>query len=564
MKFENMQYVRPDLDALETQFRETLLKFQGADTLETAVEMVNQLNHLRQQTSQMFVLVNIRNSIDSTDEFYKEEKSFSDKNQPRTEALVAEYHKSLVESSFREALEERFGKQLFNIAELNVKTFSPDIVEELGRENELYTKYSNITSSAQIEFRGETYNLSQLGKFLSSSDRETRQSASAAVWAFFADHGDEIDNIYDEQVQVRTRIARKLGYENFVQLGYDRMHRSDYTADMVANFRSQVKKYIVPLVAELRERQRQRIGVETLYNFDEPFHFPSGNPTPKGDADWMVGQAKRMYEELSPETGVFFNEMIDNHLMDLVAKKGKRPGGYCTNIPVVKSQFIFSNFNGTAGDAVVLTHEAGHAFMSHEGRENTVPEYEFPTFEAAEIHSHSMELLTWPWMDLIFGEDADKYRFFNLSGNIFMLPSTCLGDEFQHWVYEHPDATPADRRATWHRLEKEYMPTRTYLDNPHLESGGGWHLTLHFFMRPFYYIDYGLAVACAQQFWKKSLEDREVTWANYLNLCQQGGSKSFLDLVGEAKLISPFDNECLKSIVGDIKDWFAQVDDSKL
>lgn len=563
MRFPEMKYVRPDMDAVEAEFRDLLQELSHAKDPETAIGTVNKLNQLRQKTSKMFVLVNIRNSIDSVDEFYKEEKSFSDKNQPRMQALETEYNKALITSSFRKELEEQFGTQVFRKAELTIKTFSPEIIDDLARENELYTEYSNITSTAKIQFRGETYNIPQMGKYLSSPDRDTRREANAAVWAFMAEHGSEIDAIFDEQVKVRTRIAKKLGYENFVQLGYDRMHRSDYTADMVANFRKQVKQFIAPLATSLRERQRQRIGVDTLYNFDEPFHFQSGNPLPKGDPDWMVAQATRMYDELSPETGEFFRFMVENELMDLVAKTGKRPGGYCTPIPGEKSMFIFSNFNGTVGDVVVLTHEAGHAFMMYEARENTVPEYGIPTFEAAEIHSHSMELLTWPWMDLFFEEDADKYRFVNLSGNIFMLPNLCVGDEFQHWVYENPNATTEERRAKWRGLEREYIPTRQYLDNPHLESGAAWHMTLHFFMRPFYYIDYALAITCAQQFWKKSLVEKESTWADYLHLCQLGGSKSFLELVADANLISPFEDGCMESIVEDIKAWFASIDDSK-
>lgn len=563
MKLSEMQYVRPDMNAVEIDFRELLRAFSGATSADQAVASVDKLNQLRQRTSKMFVLVNIRNSVDTADSFYKEEKRFSDKNQPRMATLTNAYYKALTTSPYRSQLEERFGKQFLNKAELTIKTFTPEIVDQLARENELYTEYSDITSTAQIEFRGETLNIPQMGKHLSSPNRDTRREASFAVSSFMAEHGDKVDEIYAEQVQIRTAIAKQLGYENFVQLGYDRMQRSDYTAEMVAKFRAKVKQYIVPLAASLRERQRQRIGVETLYNFDEPFHFPSGNPLPKGDPDWMVAQAKQMYEALSPETGEFFNFMVDNELMDLVAKKGKRPGGYCTPIPSEKSTFIFSNFNGTAGDVVVLTHEAGHAFMAYEARENTVPENGMPTFEAAEIHSHSMELLTWPWMDLFFQEDADKYRFVNLSGNIFMLPNLCLGDEFQQWVYENPDVTTAERRDKWSSLEKEYLPTRIYLDNPHLESGAAWHQILHFFMRPFYYIDYALAITCAQQFWKKSLTDKEATWADYLHLCQVGGSKSFLELVKEGSLTSPFEDGCMESIVGDINDWFANVDDSK-
>lgn len=557
--FQDMQYTRPNLDDVEAKARELVAQIRTTNDVSSALQAVNELNALRQQTATQFTLSHIRNSIDSLDPFYKDEKQFSDKNQPRMQAITSDYYRALLDAPVRAELEQELGTLLFRKAELAIKTFSPDIVEELGRENELYTTYSDITSTAQIEFHGETYNLSQMGKFMSSADRDTRKEASKAVSTYMAQYGDRIDNIYDEQVKVRTQIAKKLGYENFVQLAYDRLGRTDYTADMVANFRAQVKRYIVPLTTKLREEQRKRIGVDTLYHFDEPFHFATGNPIPKGTPEELVQKASSMYNELSPETGVFFQFMMDHNLLDLVAKKGKRPGGYCTSIETEHAPFIFSNFNGTLGDVIVLTHEAGHAFMFYQVRNNTVPEYQLPTLEAAEIHSHSMELLTWPWMDSFFEDEADKYRFVNLSGNIFLLASCCLGDEFQHWVYENPDATPAQRRAKWRSLEREYLPYRTYLDDDYLESGTTWHRVLHFFMRPFYYIDYALAVTCAQQFWTKSLANKDETWADYLHLCQLGGSQSFLQLVKEAKLQSPFEDGCMQMIIGDIENWFASV-----
>lgn len=556
-KFHEMVYTRPDMDAVEAQANDLITSIRTARDITLVLDSMRTLNNLRQQTSTQFSLSHIRNSIDTQDSFYKEEKQFSDKNQPRMQAITSSYYRALLESPFRPQLEDEFGCLLFRKAELAIKTFSPDIVEDLALENELYTTYSDITSTAQIGFRGNTYNLSQMGKFTSNSDRATRREASAAISAYMAQYGERIDNIYDQQIQLRTRIAKKLGYENFIQLAYDRLGRTDYTADMVANFRTQVKQHIVPLAAKLREQQRQRIGVDVLYSFDEPFHFATGNPIPQGTPEEMVQQATKMYDELSVETSVFFRFMVEYDLMDLVAKAGKRPGGYCTSIASEHAPYIFSNFNGTSGDVIVLTHEAGHAFMFYEMRNNTVPEYQMPTLEAAEIHSHSMELLTWPWMNLFFGDTTEKYQFVNLSGNVFLLASCCLGDEFQHWVYENPNATPAMRRAKWRSLEEEYIPTRTYFEDPYLESGASWHRVLHFFMRPFYYIDYALAVTCAQQFWTKSLADKKAAWDDYLQLCRLGGSKSFLELVKEAKLNSPFESGAVQAIIEDIENWFA-------
>jgi M3 family oligoendopeptidase len=342
------------------------------------------------------------------------------------------------------------------------------------------------------------------------------------------------------------------------------MMRTDYDAEMVANFRNQVKDFIVPIATKLKERQQERIGVDQLKYYDEGFNFQSGNAIPKGNPEWIIENGQKMYEDLSKETGAFFSYMQENKLMDLVAKKGKAGGGYCTFIENYKAPFIFSNFNGTSGDIDVLTHEAGHAFQVYSSRHFEIPEYYWPTYESAEIHSMSMEFFTWPWMELFFKEDTDKYKFTHLSSALLFLPYGVSVDEFQHWVYENPTAAPSERKRQWREIEKKYLPHKNYDGNVYLENGGFWQRQGHIYNSPFYYIDYTLAQICAFQFWKRSIENREEAWADYVKLCNLGGSLSFTKLVKAANLISPFEDGCVESVVGVIEQWLNSVEDQKL
>ncbi|GLX67041.1 M3 family oligoendopeptidase [Paenibacillus glycanilyticus] len=564
MKFNEYRYERPDVAAFEKQFKELLSAFNAASRFEEQDSAMTGLNKLRSEFDTMQQIASIRHSIDTNDEFYKAEQDFFDENGPVVQEYITDYYRALVNSSFRQELEAKWGRQLFQLAELSLKTFSPEVIEDLQQENKLSTEYTKLIASAKIMFDGEERTLSQLSPFQQSTDRSVRKRASEASSGFMAENEAEFDRIYDELVKVRTRIAKKLGFTNFVELGYARMSRTDYTAEMVASFRDQVLEHIVPVASKLKERQRERIGVDSLYYYDENLAFLTGNAKPKGSPDWIVENGARMYAELSPETDVFFRFMLDNGLMDLVAKKGKQGGGYCTYISEYGAPFIFSNFNGTSGDIDVLTHEAGHAFQVYESRSFAVPEYAFPTYEACEIHSMSMEFFTWPWMDLFFQEDADKYKFQHLAGSLLFLPYGVTVDEFQHFVYENPDATPAERKAAWREIEKKYLPHRNYEDNSYLEHGAYWQRQGHIFGSPFYYIDYTLAQICAFQFWKRSQEDKTAAWADYLHLCQQGGSLSFTELVKVAGLISPFEDGCVTSVIGSIDSWLENVDDKAL
>lgn len=563
MSFETYTYQRPDVETFRARFQTLLTKFREATNFQEQNQVFEPINEMRTEFLSMYNICHIRHTNDTRDKFYEVENNFFDQHMPTYQALNTEFYKTLLDSSFRKQLEETWGKQLFVIAELSLKTFKPQILEDLQEENRLSSEYTKLKAGAKIKFRGKEYNLSSIQVEEISKDREIRQAAAEAKWAFFAENGSTFDRLYDELVKVRHSIANKLGYENFIELGYARMLRSDYNAQMVAKFREQICKHIVPITSKLYERQRDRLGLEQLKYYDVDFRFASGNPQPKGNPEWIINNAVSMYSELSPDTHNFFSFMLDNQLMDLTTRPGKATGGYCTYIGKYQAPYIFSNFNGTSGDIDVLTHEAGHAFQVFSSRELGINEYNWPTFEACEIHSMSMEFFTWPWMQLFFEKDTDKYKFAHLSNALCFLPYGVAVDEFQHFVYENPEISPAERNKAWREIEKKYLPHLDYDGNEYLEKGGFWHKQSHIFSAPFYYIDYVLAEICAFQFWKKDREDHQNAWSDYLTLCRAGGSKSFLELVTLANLHSPFEEAAVASVVGEIEGWLEAVDDKK-
>ena len=564
MVFSNYQYIRPDVEGLRTALYQLFNSFERATSFKEQDDIMVEINKLRSEFESMEAIVHIRHTNNTMDEYYEKENDYIDEVRPIYEGLISKYYELLIASKFREDLEKKWGKQLFTYAELKLKTFKDEIIEDLQNENKLASQYTKLRASAKIHFKGEERNLAQMEPFTQSMDRGERKAAQEAVTSFFEKNELAFDQIYDDLVNIRHQIAKKLGYENYVSLGYDRLIRSDYDASMVANYRRQVLESIVPVATKLRARQQHRLQLVDLKYYDEPLEFLTGNATPKGEADWIINNGKRMYSEMSEETKEFFNFMLQHELLDLVAKKGKAGGGYCTYINKYKAPFIFSNFNGTSGDVDVLTHEAGHAFQVYCSRDYKVPEYIWPTLEACEIHSMSMEFLAWPWMNLFFQEDEEKYRFSHISGALLFIPYGVLVDEFQHWVYENPEVTPAERKGKWRELEKKYLPHRDYVDNDFLSRGGYWFKQGHIFSDPFYYIDYTLAQICAFQFWTKSNLNRESAWADYLTLCNAGGSKSFLELVELASLKNPFKDDCIKNVIEPIQQWLDTIEDEKL
>ena len=563
-QFTDLPYTRPDMDTLKAAFKTAEQRFEAAQSAAEQIAIIDEVQKLKSHYQTMQTLAEIRHTIDTRDAFYDAENTFFDEANPLYIEMTNGFNKKLLGSSYRKELEKEFGTHIFMMTEVEMKVFAPEIMEDLAEENKLTSSYDKLIASAQIDFAGEKRTLVQLGSFMEDKDRAVRKQAAEAYYGFFAEHEAEFDSIYDNLVKVRTRIAKKLGYKNFVQLGYDRMGRTDYNAAMTAAYREQIYREVVPLAVSLLKRQAKRLGLERMYYYDEPLKYTTGNAVPHGDPDWILANASKMYTELSPETKEFFTFMRSYCMLDVLAKKGKAGGGYCTAIPDYKAPFIFANFNKTQHDVEVMTHEAGHAFQAYQSRNARLLEYVWPTYEACEIHSMSMEFFTWPWMNLFFEEQTDKFRFTHLSGALLFLPYGVTVDEFQHWVYENPEASPAERKAAWRSIEKKYLPERDYGDNDFLNRGGYWMRQGHIFSMPFYYIDYTLAQVCALQFWAKSLENRDATWEDYLRLCKAGGKYPFLRLVELAGLKNPFENGCIASVVPACTQWLNSIDDAGL
>ena len=562
MEFSEMTYKRPDPDALKAELQGWTRRLKAAKSYEEARAVFLEKQEKEKDPETMATLAYIRQSIDTRDAFYNEEKDFWDDFGPEIEEYEQEWKEAMLISPFRKDFEAEYSDLLFLNIEIARKTFSPAIIEDMQRENELVDEYDNLIASAQIPFEGGVYTLSQLEPFQDDPDDARRLAAWKAKGQWYKDNQPQLDRIYDDLVRVRDAMGRKLGYDGYTQLGYYNMERNCWTKEDIEKFREAVQKYVVPLADSIMRAQAQRNGMPYPLSFaDSSLMFRSGNPRPVGTPDDILAQGRKFYDELSPETSEFFRTMLEEELMDVLSTEGKMGGGYCNTLEYYERPFIFANFNGTQGDVEVVTHEAGHAFAYWMNRKRIPTQYADPTAEACEVHSMSMEFFGWKNTEGFFGSDARKFKYSHLAGALLFLPYGTMVDHFQHIVYAHPELTPAQRHAEWKKLLGIYQPWLK-LDGeiPFFSDGEGWQRQIHIYECPFYYIDYCLAQTVALQFWAMIQQDPDDAWQHYMAYTEQGGSRTFVDLLKHAGLRTPFDEECLKGVCKAAKTWLDEFD----
>jgi M3 family oligoendopeptidase len=548
-RYAEIEAEQPDVEALTAQYDAIAAALGAAHDPAEAREAFARWDALRRSFLTWRNLTELRFRQDTANPQFKAAADRLSELAPKMEGLDAAMKRRLLASPFRAALERELGRHVFALWEADAGAYDP-IIEPLAvQESTLGDEYTALLAGAHFDFRGERLNLPTIGKYAEHPEREVRREAAAVKWAFFSQHRERLDAIFEELVHVRDRMARQLGYPNFVELGYRRMQRTDYGPSDVARFREAVMQHIVPLSARIVEAQAREIGVEQVMLWDESIFSRGAPPRPPQSSATVVGAARDVFGALGEEIGGFARLMVERELLDVDSREGKGGGGFCTIFPTYGLPYVFANFNGTTHDVRVTLHEMGHAFQCYASRAMPSSEYLSATAEAGEVHSMSMEFLAWPKVDAFFGSDAERYRRHHLTSSILAIPYIAAVDHFQHLVYERPDVSAAERNGFWKELEARYLPWRRYGGIEHPERGGLWQAQLHIYRFPFYYIDYGLAMSCALQFWIRSLDDHAAALNDYVALCKRGGELPFQAVVRSAGVRSPFDDGVLEEVV---------------
>ena len=420
--------------------------------------------------------------------------------------------------------------------------------ENLPLETEnhrLGTEYSRIIGAQTVNVDGRELTLAQVRPLRQTPDRAARER----LWRLtsqrqLADR-EALNALWIKFLNVRRQMAANAGLPDYRAYRWRELLRLDYTPDDALRFDEAIEQVVVPAAARIYERNRQRLGVDRLRPWDvnndlDPLHLPA--LVPYTDPADLVAKTGAIFHRVDAQLGTYYDIMRRENLLDLQNRKGKAPGGYCTEFFVAKRPFIFMNGVGLHDDVQTLLHEGGHSFHAFEA--SSLPylqqRSDVPT-EFAEVASMSMELLGGPYLTADEGgfyadpRDAARARTEHLEGIILFWPYMAVVDLFQHWVYTHMDeaADPARCDATWADLVRRYLPSVDYTGFEDVRETG-WHRKLHIFELPFYYVEYGLAQLGAVQVWRNSLSDRADAVRRYRYALSLGNTAALPDLFAAA------------------------------
>lgn len=553
-KISEYEYKRADVDA-------AIAFLDGAVKKANAVTDVVALAATRDEVNAYFAdfytlvyIAAIRHTLDVRDKFYAAEQDYYDENMPRLAAKTTEFNKAFISSPHADRLGEVINPLIVDKIKASLRVMDDKIIADCVEENKLVTEYDKLLAELTYPWNGKKVTLGEMHGFCKSADREVRKNAFAVIGETLATVGDKLDDIFDRMVKVRTAMAKKMGFSDFVEMGDLRIGHIGYGREQIAVFRNSVLNDVVPVIVELKAELAKKLGLDGIHLYDNDNYIAGGNIDPQGTAADLFAAAQKMYDGMNPALGAFFKEMCEAQAIDYVARDGKMGGGYAEMLYSYGQPFIFANFNGTMDDVGVLTHEFGHAYAFKRADENKIDLDLFVGgMETAETHSMGMEALCNRYNNLFYGERDAEATYQQIFDALNFLPYGVTVDYFQELVYKNPDMSPKERRDLWLKLESRFRPYVDMSDIPFINVGGRWQYQKHIYESPFYYIDYCLSTCLALQFGELADKDYSDALGRYLNLVEAGGTKTIDALAHQAGLKSPFDGGALKDVCRLIK-----------
>lgn len=554
-KFKDIPYQRMDFDEIQRKIDGFAEQIQQAEDYGTVKKVLMENQKLQKEVGENHALAMIRMYQDSTDKYYEGEFV----EQSRQEALRdnKKLNQALISSRFAEDINREFGPEFLLGLDRENQLFAEG-KDLQAREQELTARYQQLKAGLKFEFQGKSMSEGELRPYRENPDREVRRACIQAMYQGYLAQKDAFAEILEELIKLRREIAKANGFDSYLDYMNLEKGRREYGEQELAAFRGEIKAEALPLTKALIQKQKERLGLEKLTIYDYNLIFPDGNPKPAGDLKKLYEAARTMYHGLGEEIGTFYDDMLEHELLDAEFSPNKISGmGFCTSLDQTGVPFVFANSDGTMADVSVLTHEVGHAYQAHcSMKKQPLTEYYWMANDLAEIPSKTMELFAYPYAEAFFGADAEKFLFmhrYNIIGELLFYTMT---DEYEGWLYEHPEASLEERCAEYNKKFQEFHPDVDISEfAEEISQGALLFGNMGVFMFPKYLISYVLSEMCALEFQERMEQDPVQTWEDYRRFCETGASLGYGQLMRQSHLHPAYEKGAAARALKGIKEW---------
>lgn len=531
-------FVIKDWQSLEPYFKN--LDERSLDTVAELEQWLKDASELEAVISEDACWRQIKMTCDTENKQLEEAFNFFMMEiQPMIQPYSDKLNKKLLACPHLSSLDQsKYFTYLRNVKK-NIELFREENIPLNAELNVMQQQYGVIAGKMTVQVNGQEYTLQQAAKFLEDPDRKLREEVYRKINERRLQDKAELNTLFSNLLEKRHRVALNAGFVNYRDFRFKELGRFDYTKEECYQFHEAVKLHVMPLVNQIYEAKKKKLGLETLRPWDveaEPAGIQPLRPFKTGEE--LTEKTIACFRELKSFFADCLQKMKAMGHLDLESRKGKAPGGY--NCPLAESgaPFIFMNAAGTLDDVTTMVHEGGHAihsFLSHNLELTGFKEY--PT-EIAEVASMAMELFSMDKWDVFFdnADELKRAKEQQLERVITIFPWIATIDKFQHWIYENPTHLEEERAAKWIDILNEFSSPVVDVEGLTEYRRYGWQRQLHLYEVPFYYIEYGIAQLGAIGLWQQYKQNPANAINNYITALSLGGTRTLPELFKAAGL----------------------------
>ena len=477
---------------------------------------------------------------------------FATEIEPKVAPLIDQLNRKFIENSFLNQLDQSKYAILIRGTKQALALFREENIPLQTTIQVEQQKYQGITGAMSVTLNGQEYTLEQAATFLKDTNRETRKNAWQSISNRRLVEKDTLNDLFNTLRALRHQVAQNANFDNFRDYMFAALGRFDYTPEDCFQFHEAIEKTVVPVLAKHADARKKALALPSLQPWDMEVDT-SGKPAlkPFKDGAELIEKSIACFGKLDPFLGERLQAMKSNGLFDVESRKGKAPGGYNYPLAETGAPFIFMNSAGSFRDLTTMVHEGGHAIHTFVTADLELNDFKHCPSEVAELASMSMELISMDHWDEFFTnpEELNRAKQEQLKDVLKTLPWVAVVDQFQHWIYTHPEHSTEERSAAWKNISEKFGGN--FIDwTDHQEAELNlWQKQLHIFEVPFYYIEYGMAQLGAIAVWKNYKENPQRGLEQYLEALKLGYTKTIREIYETAGIKFDFSATYIQELV---------------
>lgn len=246
---------------------------------------------------------------------------------------------------------------------------------------------SYLTSSVQVDYKGEKTNLSTIRNLAYEADPVVRKEAYEAELACYEKIKDSLAFSLNN---IKLQVINECKLRGFESPLAQTLHNARMKRETLDALLEAMKEYL-PKFHQYLKAKGEALGHKNGLPWYDMF-APMGNNNKKFTIEESKDYLVNLFKGFSTDLAEMVERAYDEEWIDFYPREGKVGGAFCSGIHPIKESRILTNFDGNFGDVVTMAHELGHAYHNLNVENNKIlnTDYSMPVAETASTFNENI------------------------------------------------------------------------------------------------------------------------------------------------------------------------------